>query len=395
MDSMKLRIFSGLQRLDDRQAQIPSCKVCSGRTTFFDAVDFNKHCSGLPYQFGLSGIVIPYYRCANCNFIFTDFIDDWSTEEVSQFIYNADYLKVDPEYLGARARRTAREMAIFLAGCENLRILDYGSGSGIFSEEMAKHGFKQVESYDPISSPSRPPGSFDIVTCFEVIEHSPQPLVTLTEMCGSLSNRGAIIIGQSLQPSNIEEIGARWWYIAPRNGHVSIFAEETFIKLANRLNLIYHRGSGIYALAKGELVGPTLNAVARVGMPIHERTLVAPHAGILDSGWHGIELMDTETFRWSAESNLQWSNLDFRAGITMIQIPFLMEICDGFASQCNILVDGKEVPTRVERRRIVGEVTNACAATCGVVLRTPPPVTPMELRGAPDTRRLGLALACR
>jgi hypothetical protein len=31
---------------------------------------------------------------------------------------------------------------------------------------MAKHGFKQVESYDPISSPSRPPGSFDIVTAY-------------------------------------------------------------------------------------------------------------------------------------------------------------------------------------------------------------------------------------
>jgi hypothetical protein len=395
MSSVKLRMFSGLQQLESRQAEIPICKVCSGHATLFDAVDFNKHCSGLPYQFGLSGIVVPYYRCTKCSFIFSDFIDDWSVEEVSQFIYNDDYVKVDPEYIGVRARRTARLMTSLLAGCEDLRILDYGSGSGVFSEEMATHGFKRVENYDPFSSPLRPAGPFDLITCFEVIEHSPRPLTTLIEMCDGLSNQGAIIIGQSLQPNNIEEIGARWWYVAPRNGHVSIFAEETFLTLANRLNLIYRRGSGIYAFTRDRLAGPTLSAVERIGLPIHEQILAAPHASVSDSEWHGMEVMETGLFRWSAEANLHWANLDFRAGVTMIQIPFVMEICDGFAKKCTILVDGKEVSTRVERHRIIGEITSVHAATCDVALLTPQPVTPLELRGAPDTRRLGLALTCR
>ena len=42
---------------------------------------------------------VTYYRCVHCQLIFTDFIDDWTIDEISRFIYNDDYVKVDPEYL--------------------------------------------------------------------------------------------------------------------------------------------------------------------------------------------------------------------------------------------------------------------------------------------------------
>src|ERR1700730_4321511 len=138
MDSLKRQILDSLPRLDWPQAQLPKCKICAANVRLFDAVDFKKHCAGAPYQFGLSGLVVPYYRCAMCSFIFTDFLDDWSDDEVAQFIYNADYVKVDPEYSGGRATKTATEMKTRLAGCEGARILDYGSGSGKFAEEMMR-----------------------------------------------------------------------------------------------------------------------------------------------------------------------------------------------------------------------------------------------------------------
>ena len=140
MDSVRRRIFRDLTESGMRPAAVPTCKLCGAQTMIFDAVDFNKHCSGYPYVFGLSGVVVPYFRCPNCHFIFTDLIDDWTVEEVIEFIYNDEYIKVDPEYRGDRALKTAAEMRSRLAGCEGARILDYGSGSGVFADEMRRYG---------------------------------------------------------------------------------------------------------------------------------------------------------------------------------------------------------------------------------------------------------------
>jgi 2-polyprenyl-6-hydroxyphenyl methylase/3-demethylubiquinone-9 3-methyltransferase len=227
-------------------------------------VDYNKCCSATPYQFGITGIIVPYYRCENCRFIFTDLIDDWSSEEISEFIYNADYLKVDPEYLGIRAQRAADAVARVLAPCTDVRILDYGSGTGAFAEAMGTYGFKDMHSYDPFSSPARPTGTFDLITCFEVLEHAAWPVTTLAEIGEQLSGEGAILIGQSLQPDNIEEIAGRWWYLAPRNGHVSLFAHETFLVLAERTHLKYRPGDGIHAFTREHVAEPVRQSVEKL-----------------------------------------------------------------------------------------------------------------------------------
>lgn len=259
---------------------------------------------------------------------------------------------------------------------------------------MRRYGFEHVESYDPLSSPKRPTGDFDLVTCFEVIEHSPQPLATMTEMRDMLEIGGAIIIGQSLQPRNIDEIGARWWYIAPRNGHVSIFADETFLVLSNLAALTYYRGTGFYAFAKGEVSKPLQSAIARIGTPCHLRTLSAPPVDILDPAWHGIEGAAAGTFRWTAAEKLHWSNVEFLPGTTVVRIQFLMEVRGGFASECVIEVGGNAVPTWVEGRKIIGEVTHDGAVTRDVLLNTPSALIPGDSGRTGDTRVLGLAIVC-
>ena len=394
MDSSQQKLLDQLPALQTDDSRFPKCKLCEGDTAIFDCVDFNKYCSSDPYWFGLSGISVPYYRCGRCNFIFTDFIDEWNADEVTKYIYNADYIKVDPEYLGVRAIRSALVLARQFAGCEHLRILDYGSGSGVFAEEMRKRGFHHVEGYDPFSSPAEPVGLFDLITCFEVIEHSPKPLRTVEEMAGKLSSGGVIIIGQTLQPGNIDEIGGRWWYLAPRNGHVSFFAEETFITLANRANLTYHRGPGFYVLSRDKLSRPIANVVAKTDNAVHLHTLAAPGPDLGAPGWHGIEQRGSRMFRWSMISELAWPEIELHSGINMIQIPFLMSICDDFAERCSVAVDGKKLATRIERRRVIGEIAVSRPRMCRVALITPPPLSPHDLRGTPDTRKLGLAVSC-
>ena len=387
-------LFDRLLPLAPQGSNCPKCKLCEGDTTLFDSVDFNKHCSSTPYGFGISGIGVSYYRCPKCSLIFTDLIDDWSKDEVARYIYNGDYPKVDPEYLSARPLRAAEEMSRHFSGCEELRILDYGSGSGLFAQRMRERGFLRVENYDPFSSPAEPSGPYDLITCFEVIEHSPNPLATFIEMASKLSMDGALVVGQTLQPSNIEEIGGRWWYLAPRNGHVSFFAEETFLTIADRIKLTYFRGSGLYAFSKDVQSRPVREFVKKLGNAVYLRTLVAPAPGEFAPGWHGAEQRGSRTYRWSAEKEVSWQGVELRAGINLIHIPFLLAVRIGFERQCVLAIDGKKIETKVQGHRIVGEILVSKPRTCRVALLTPRPPTPHELRGAPDNRRLGLAVDC-
>jgi 2-polyprenyl-6-hydroxyphenyl methylase/3-demethylubiquinone-9 3-methyltransferase len=267
MNDARRQEFLKLQPLAHSQGPCPNCKICGAPTRLFDAVDFYKHCGeppDSPYQFGLSGIIVPYYRCNTCRFIFTDIIDDWNSEDLREFIYNSDYLKVDPEYVEVRPRRTAMHLAPLLTSCAQARILDYGSGSGAFAKEMAAHGYTNIESYDPLSSPAPPSGTFDLITCFEVLEHASRPLDTLSEIAMRLSEGGAILIGQTLQPENIEDIAGRWWYLAPRNGHVSLFAHESFFALAERARLQYRGGRGVFGFTSTHVADCVETVIQRI-----------------------------------------------------------------------------------------------------------------------------------
>lgn len=266
-------------RQSNRVQSVP-CKVCSKPAIAFDVVDFNKICDMNLYPFGFVGIAVTYYRCEACSFVFTTFFDEWSTIEFSKYIYNQDYILVDPEYTSARPERMATALADILRGCEETRILDYGSGSGAFAALMMSSGFAECHSYDPFSAPERPVKRFDIITCFEVIEHTVSPMATVEDMLGLLAPGGAILISTTLQPSNITEIRGNFWYIAPRNGHVSIFAAETFAWIATRFGLACYIGRGICGFAGPvvqpavraalERIGPAFNGVVLLVAPIED-----------------------------------------------------------------------------------------------------------------------------
>ena len=91
--------------LKSRTASSIPCKICGRQAPFFDAVDFLKCTAG--YPFGPSDILVPYHRCEACGFLFTPFFDNSTRHEFQRFIYNDDYIVVDPEYIGARPVRVA------------------------------------------------------------------------------------------------------------------------------------------------------------------------------------------------------------------------------------------------------------------------------------------------
>ena len=395
MDSRLQEKLRSLSPLGAGRPETRTCKVCGTRASLFDVVDFHKFCSATPYAYGTADIIVKYYRCASCDFLFADLIDDWTPDEISRYIYNDDYINVDPDYADRRPLSQAHEIGAFCDGRMDLRILDYGSGSGRFARHMVDLGFTSVASYDPFSSPVRPTGTFDLVTAFEVVEHSPDPLETFRELRDLKTGDGAILVGQTLQPEDIDAIKGGWWYLAPRNGHVSTFSDVTFARLARKLGLRYRRpyGPGFTFAFVGESLNRNLErALTRFGLNVTVSVLGAPGAAA-SAEWHGLERMDDNaTFRWSAGDRLTWEACDLEAGVNRIQVPFLMEIEERFAQRCRLAVAGVELVTSQVNRRLVADVEIGSRGVYRVELRTPTPGSPRQLGRSADDRWLGLAI---
>ena len=42
-----------------------------------------------------------------------------------------------------------------------------------------------------------------------------------------LDEDGLFLFSTLAQPANFNDLGMRWWYIGPRNGHISIFTRQS------------------------------------------------------------------------------------------------------------------------------------------------------------------------
>jgi 2-polyprenyl-6-hydroxyphenyl methylase/3-demethylubiquinone-9 3-methyltransferase len=228
---------SGLQAACEREAQ---CKCCRAAALLYGVVDFHKNCEIYRRRvLDVSGIPIYYYRCPVCQFIFTTAFDHFTNADFQHYIYNEEYLVVDPDYPEARPRTNAAFLCNLFSGARPHRILDYGGGIGTLAELLRSAGFDQVMTYDPFvpSHTEKPEGRFDCVFCFEVVEHSTDPARTFADMSDSLMDPGLILFSTLLQPADLDRQGLNWWYAGPRNGHVSLYSRASLAKLVRSLGL--------------------------------------------------------------------------------------------------------------------------------------------------------------
>jgi hypothetical protein len=208
------------------------CKICNGETFLYGVVDFNKHCR-LPEEpplLSLCGVPVYYRRCKHCDFLYTDAFDDWSVDDFRTHIYNEDYARLDPEYALKRPSDHASLIENYWGELRTrYRILDFGAGNDVMCATLRAKGFTTAVSYDPIvpEFARRPVGKFDLVTCFEAIEHMPDPLGGMAKIIECSAEPGLIFYTTSLQPDDLHIYGLSWWYVAPRCGHVSMFSRRS------------------------------------------------------------------------------------------------------------------------------------------------------------------------
>jgi Methyltransferase domain len=368
------------------------CKVCGGDSPFFDLVDFLRICDGrenpTPYIFGSLGIPVNYYRCGRCDFLFTDYFDDWSVEDFSRYIYNNDYIKVDPEYETVRPLLEAANVSRLLSNLKTARILDYGSGNGTFVEALRTRGFTNVVGYDPIASRNRPAGKYGVVTCFEVVEHSPDPVRTFEDIFSLIAPGGFVLMSQALQPRNIEDVRCSWWYIGPRNGHVSTYSELTLLGIAAAHGMELFRCDDYIGISKA---GAVLLGQLDAPLVRMENIIYLNPSGENRSCWHGIETNEFGPFSWTRRTEIKWNKTVVK-GANRIILPFVNKISEDFVNNCKLFIDGAEIPIKIKPDKITGTVLTDRMEKVTIHLVTPTLIS-SATRRAGDIRNLGIAVS--
>jgi hypothetical protein len=217
------------------------CKVCDGDTAILGVKDFNRTCEeekGLQV-FSWIGFPVYYHQCKHCQYIFTTDLDEWSVDDYVKNIYNDEYIKVDPDYAGKRSRDFVNWMSPMLGGDKSITILDYGAGNDTFSAELVKQGYDAV-GWDPMwqTEPAFAKDStFDVVTAFEVLEHTPTPYETLKELLSFVRPESGQVVFSTLVNDIIGKAGSEYWYLSPRNGHVGMHSVKSLTYMFDKLGM--------------------------------------------------------------------------------------------------------------------------------------------------------------
>jgi len=101
-------------------------------------------------------------------------------------------------------------------------------------------GFANCDTYDPFTPgfDTPPAGTYTLVTCFETMEHTPDPGACVQAIMDRLAEAGVVVFSTLLQPDDMDKIGMRWWYIGRRNGHISLHSKKSLKLLWERYGCV-------------------------------------------------------------------------------------------------------------------------------------------------------------
>lgn len=236
-----------MDNLTPVSAESVPCKLCGNGAALYGVVDFHRCVAAHGAELPLCGVPIYYRRCGSCGFLFTDAFDRWSEDQFKAHIYNDGYYAIDPDYASVRPRANAdRVIKLWGRHRTELRVLDFGGGNGVFCDALRANGFPAVVAYDPMSPDHarRPEGKFELVTCFETLEHLTDPVAGIGDIVQYLAEPGLVLFSTIVQPEDFDRLGLSWWYVGPRNGHVSLFSRQALALAWRRHGLEFGSSNG-------------------------------------------------------------------------------------------------------------------------------------------------------
>ncbi len=223
--------------------QAPLCCAACGAVTlsFLGEKDFayscNDHFEGCA-QFPFAHAPVGYHRCDACQFTFTAAMDAWPRQAFKQHIYNEAYVRADPVFVDVRPDRNSQMVAaMWHRALQDTVVLDFGGGDGAFARRLQAmgHACHTVDAFHGNDTPTLQT-TYALITCFEVIEHVPHGELNawLADLASRLDAGGTLLLSTEVLDA---DMGLGNWYIAPRNGHISLHTYASLRALAVRHGL--------------------------------------------------------------------------------------------------------------------------------------------------------------
>jgi len=201
---------------DDRGVEQIGCRLCGGSADKAFSLTYLKH------------IPVGLYRCEVCGSLETS-PPDWLDEAYS------DTRPVRDVWMAGRTEgmRVLTLLVIRALGLDQPRLFDWGGGNGLLVRMLRDAGVdayrsdKYVPNYYAVGFDVEDGAKADIMTAFEVFEHSDDPHLLMTEMTAHAPD--AILLSTDLYQGQ----GPDWSYIHKDSGkHVFFYTERGMIMLA-------------------------------------------------------------------------------------------------------------------------------------------------------------------
>jgi len=196
-------------------------------------------------DYTVSGETFPIWQCADCSLRFTQYAP--TVEGIGDYYKSEDYIShsntskglINRIYQMVRRRtvKQKRKLISHITGKKNGELLDVGSGTGAFLNEMKKHGWQAI-GVEPDADARRTarelfgcdlkdinelfnlkPNSFDAITLWHVLEHVHDLQKHLQQFKGLLKPGGHLIIAVPNYTSFDASVYKQYWaaYDVPRH----------------------------------------------------------------------------------------------------------------------------------------------------------------------------------
>ena len=204
------------------------CSVCNSEA--------QKYCSAKM----IGKYDVQYYKCSNCQFIFTE-KPFWLSEA-----YDSAITKLDIGLITRNESMVPVVQAVINKWFDpDAKFIDYGGGYGMLVRMMRDRGFDfyrqdiycsnlYAESFDVTDVP---PFKAALLTAFEVFEHLTDPVAELKKMLELSDN---VLFSTTVQPN--ENVNPEtWWYFMPETGqHIALFSHKSLQVLADQFGMYYN-----------------------------------------------------------------------------------------------------------------------------------------------------------
>ena len=207
----------------------------------------------------ITGETFELWRCAGCDFLFTQ--DPPTPEDAGRYYQGEEYIShsdnqkglVNKLYHQARDFMLGRKYALVNKVAKGKRLLDYGTGTGYFTDYMLRKGYEargiEIDEnarkygrekfgiivdapealFDDFTS-----DAFDVISLWHVLEHLYDPIKYLNRFSEILSERGKLIIAvPNHRSTDAASYGADWAaYDVPR--HLWHFSPATMRRMMKK-----------------------------------------------------------------------------------------------------------------------------------------------------------------